>query len=146
MAKAFSIEDGNLGNVPLISSVTKTYKDIDLSFINRPSGDVYKKTDAAAVKQAIKNILLTNKGEKPFQPYYGGNLNDFLFELSTEFDELDIKETVANAITNYEPRALVRQVNVDVSPDFNSVNITVVFQVVSTNEVERVDVTLTRLR
>ena len=146
MAKAFSIEDGNLSNVPLISSVTKTYKDIDLSFTNRPSGDVYKKTDAAAVKQAIKNLLLTNKGEKPFQPYYGGNLNDFLFALSSEFDELDIKETVVNAITNYEPRALVRQVNVDVSPDFNSVNITVVFQVVSTNEVERVDVTLTRLR
>jgi phage baseplate assembly protein W len=146
MAKAFSIEDGNLANIPLTSSLTKTYSDIDLTFTNRPSGDVYKKTDAAAVKQAIKNILLTNQGEKPFDPYYGGELNSFLFSLSAEFDELDIKETIVNAINNYEPRADVRQVNVKLEPDYNSMVITVVFQVITTSEIEQVEVTLTRLR
>ena len=146
MAKAFSIEDGNLSNTTITSSVSRTYRDIDLTFANRPSGDVYKKTDAAAVKQAVKNLLLTNRGEKPFRPNFGGNLNDFLFSLSEEFDELDIKETVANVITNYEPRVIVRQVNVNVEPDYNSIEINVVFQIISTNTIESVDVTLARLR
>jgi len=146
MAKAFSIEDGNLSNAPLTSSISRAYKDIDLAFLNRPSGDIYKKTDAAAVKQAIKNLLLTNETEKPFLPTYGGNLNEFLFALSSEFDEIGIKEQVAQTIQNYEPRAIVKQVNVELLPDANSINVTVVFQVVTTLQVETVEVSLTRLR
>lgn len=146
MAKAFSIEDGNLSNVPLTSTISKRYKDIDLAFLNRPSGDVYKKTDAAAVKQAVKNLLMTNETEKPFRPNYGGNLNAFLFALSEEFDELDIKEQVSQTIENYEPRARVREVAVDINPEANSVNVTVIFQMVTTLQVETVQVSLTRLR
>jgi len=146
MAKAFSIEDGNLSNVPLTSSVTRTYKDLDLTFAKRPSGDVYKKVDAAAVKQSVKNILMTNFGEKPFQPYFGGNLNEFLFNLNTEFDDVQIVEDVRNAIRNYEPRAVVKEVKAVMQDDSYSIQVSVVFQVVSTNEVTRVDVSLTRLR
>jgi len=146
MAKAFSIEDGNLSNVPLTSSVTRTYKDLDLTFAKRPSGDVYKKVDAAAVKQSVKNILMTNFGEKPFQPYFGGNLNEFLFNLNTEFDDVQIVEDVRNAIRNYEPRAVVKEVKAVMNDDSYSIQVSVVFQVVSTNEVTRVDVSLTRLR
>jgi len=146
MAKAFSIEDGNLSNVPLTSSITRTYRDIDLTFTARPSGDIYKKTDAAAVKQAIKNILLTNRTEKPFQPLYGGNLNDFLFNLSTEFDEFDIEEAVTLAVNNYEPRAKILSVKSNIQEDYNSVNVEVTFQILSTSEVATTVVSLARLR
>ena len=146
MAKAFSIEDGNLSNRPISSTIAKRYKDIDLSFLNRPSGDIYKKTDAAAVKQSIKNLLMTSRTEKPFFPEYGGDLNSFLFSLSTEFDELDIKEQVAQTIENFEPRAQTLEVAVDISPDANSVNVTVIFKMVTTLQVETVQVSLTRLR
>ena len=71
--RAFSIEDGNIGTSNLISSRTETYKDIDLTFTNKASGDIFKKEHAASVKQAIKNLLLTNFSEKPFQPRFGGN-------------------------------------------------------------------------
>jgi len=146
MAKAFSIEDGNLSNTPLTSSISRTYKDIDLTFLNRASGDIFKKTDAAAVKQAIKNLLMTNETEKPFLPQYGGNLNAFLFSLSEEFDELDIKEQVSQAIDNFEPRARVREVAVDINADANLINVTVIFQMVTTMRLETVQVSLTRLR
>jgi len=146
MARRFSIEDGNLSNVPLISSRSVSYKDIDLTFQNRPSGDIYKKTEGAAVRQAIKNLLLTNRFEKPFDPNYGGGLNDFLFSLDQEFDELDIQERVSNVINNYEPRARVKLVNVEPSPDYNSIGVTVTCQVVSTEEQVQVDVSLTRVR
>lgn len=146
MAKAFSIEDGNLSTVPITSTRRRQYLDIDLIFANRPSGDIYKKSDAAAVKQAVKNLLLTNYGEKPFEPFYGGNLNDFLFNLDTEFDAHSINEAVTIAIDNYEPRARVEQVNSVLNPDYNSVTIRVVFRVTTTNQLETVQVNLARIR
>lgn len=146
MAKAFSIEDGNLTTVPLTSSITQTYKDIDLTFAKRSSGDIFKKTDAAAVKQSVKNILMTNPTEKPFDPYFGGGLNEFLFELSEEFSELDIQEQVAQAIENYEPRARVKAVNVSLNPDFNSMTVNVEFTVITTLENVVLEVNLVRLR
>ena len=87
--RAFSIEDGNLGSKTILTSRTKVSKDIDLSFAKKPSGDVFKKTDAAAVKQAVKNLLLTNFSEKPFLPRFGGNLNSLLFALNTDIDDED---------------------------------------------------------
>jgi phage baseplate assembly protein W len=146
MAKAFSIEDGNLAQIPITSSRTRLYKDLDLEFLNRPSGDIYKKTDAAAVKQAIKNLLMTNRFEKPFRPNFGGGLNEFLFSLSTEFDEIDIQERIFDVITSYEPRAAVQKVNVTLLPDNNSINVTVAFQVISTREVVELTLSLVRLR
>lgn len=146
MAKAFSIEDGNLAKVPITSSVTRLYKDIDLTFAKRSSGDIFKKTDAAAVKQSVKNILMTNPTEKPFDPYFGGGLNEFLFELSEEFSELDIQEQVAQAIENYEPRARVKAVNVSLNPDFNSMTVNVEFTVITTLENVVLEVDLVRLR
>lgn len=146
MAKAFSIEDGNLAKVPLVSSITKPYKDIDLTFAKKSSGDIFKKTDAAAVKQSVKNILLTNRTEKPFDPYFGGGLNDFLFELSDDFSDLDIKEQVAQAISNYEPRAVVKAVDVNLNPDFNSMSVRVEFSIITTLETVVLEVDLVRLR
>ena len=79
--RAFSIEDGNLNSRSIVTTRNKLFSDIDLTFSKRPSGDIFKKVDAAAVKQAVKNLLLTNAFEKPFQPTFGGNLNALLFEL-----------------------------------------------------------------
>ena len=56
--RAFSIEDGNLGVKTIISSQNRTFSDIDLTFAKKASGDVFKKNSAAAVKQAVKNLLL----------------------------------------------------------------------------------------
>lgn len=144
--KAFSLEDGNLATKPIVTSQTKTYNDIDLSFKKKTTGDVFKKTDAAAVKQSIKNILLTNRFEKPFSPYFGGDLGRFLFSLDTEFDEEDVRDRVISAVSNFEPRASIRRVNVEIAPDFNSVLVDVVFQIIATEEVDTLTVSLTRLR
>lgn len=146
MAKSLSIEDGNLQTKTILSSRTRVYKDIDLTFEKKLNGDVYAKNDAAAVKQSIKNLLLTNKTEKPFSPRFGGNLYNLLFELDTDFDIEDLEEVIGNAVSNYEPRGYVRNVNARHNPATNSVDITIVFQVISTSEVAEVNVSVTRLR
>lgn len=145
MARAYAAEDGDL-NTSLVSTRNQNYTDIDLSFSAKPSGDVYKKVDAAAVKQAVKNILLTSQGEKPFQPYFGSNLGNALFELDTDFDPDYIQNLVLDAIQNYEPRARVLSVSVRLQEDMNSIDVTVEFQIVNTREIVSVDVSLARLR
>lgn len=146
MARVFSLEDGNISKKPIITSQNRTYTDIDLSFSRKSTGDVFKKTDAASVKQAVKNLLLTNLGEKPFRPFYGGDLNRFLFNLSEEFDEVEIEDTIASAMAIDEPRAQLQNVRSVLSPDNNSVQVTVNFQVVSTQEPIELNITLARLR
>lgn len=147
MAKAFSIEDGNLSNKPITASKSRTYKDIDCSFEKKiTSGDIYKKTDAEAVKQSVRNLLLTNRGEKPFQPYYGSRLQRLMFSLDTETDESDVEDVVREAITNYERRARVLSVQANFSPDYNSANVTVFLRIVNTMEDVSVTVTIARVR
>ena len=97
-------------------------------------------------KQNFKNLLLTNQTEKPFQPYFGGNLNSFLFSLTEDFDEFEIREDIINAVNNYEPRAIILNVDPRISPDHNSVYVKITFQVVSTATEEELNLTLTRIR
>ena len=146
VAKAFSIEDGNQNTLTLVGARKRVYSDVDLTFAKRLDGDVFKKQNAAAVKQSVKNILMTNYTEKPFQPFFGGNLNDFLFELNDGIEEEDIEDRIETAIRTYEPRADVLDVKVISNPDNYDIRVTVSFKVVSTSEEVTLNLSLTRLR
>ena len=99
--RVHSIEDGNQQGLSLVSGRRRVYSDIDLTFAQKPDGDVFKKQNVADVKQAVKNLLLTNFGEKPFNPFFGGNLNDFLFELNDGINEADVEDEVRRAILSF---------------------------------------------
>jgi len=146
MARVFSQEDGNIETKPIITNRTVSYSDIDLTFSPRSTGDIFKKTDAAAVKQSVKNILLTNHGEKPFDHYYGGNLNSFLFENMEDMDDYEMRDVISAAIHNHEPRAILKGVQVNALPDNNKIEVSVKFQVINTYEEIDLNVELTRLR
>jgi phage baseplate assembly protein W len=146
MATQLSTEDGNLGVSTLIGTRTKLYKDIDLTFANKTSGEIFKKEDAAAVKQAVKNLILTNYFEKPFQPLFGGNLREMLFDLADDDAEEDIEERIKNAIGVFEPRAQALNVTAIATPDRNSIRVTVEFRVINTQETVTVTTVLARLR
>ena len=144
--RVLSTEDGNLQKSTLISSRTVDYLDIDLTFAKRPSGDIYKKKDASAVKQSIKNLLLTDFYEKPFQPFFGGNLRAMLFELADEDTEDEVEENIRNAINKYEPRAEILTITVNVLPDQNDMRVSVYFKIISTQETVTFTTNLSRLR
>ena len=146
VTKAFSIEDGDQQGLTLVGARKRVYSDIDLTFAKKINGDVFKKQNAAAVKQSVKNLLMTNYTEKPFQPFFGGNLNDFLFELNDGIDDEDIEDRVETAIRTYEPRADVLDVKVISNPDNYDISVTVTFKVVSTSEEVTLNLSLTRLR
>ncbi len=147
MAKAFSIQDGNLQNKPITTTIKRTYSDIDCTFTPNPTtGDIYKTTDAAAVRQSVKNLLMTEKGVMPFRPYYGAGLEQILFSLSTDLDEDDIEQRVRSTIENYEPRAVLKDIQVNINPDYNSASLTITFSVVNTTKVVTLGLTIARAR
>tara|TARA_Y100001972_G_scaffold114887_1_gene150939 strand:- start:286 stop:729 length:444 start_codon:yes stop_codon:yes gene_type:complete len=144
--RAFSIEDGNIGNTSILTAKNNVYSDLDLVFAKKGSGDIFKKQHAAAVKQAVRNLLLTNFSEKPFLPGFGGDLNSMLFRLSTDIDDDNLEDDIIKAIETYEPRAKVLGVTTKVSPDNHEVKATVNFQIINTLEESFVEISLTRLR
>ena len=145
MARVFAREDGNLQTRPITTSRSRSYTDIDLTFAKKGSGDVFKKTDAAAVKQSVKNLLLTNHGEKPFDYSFGGDLYRFLFDLD-DVDKFEIEDIVMNALARYEPRAIFKGIDVKPNPGRNSVSVLVKFQVINVPDILEVNVNITRLR
>ena len=83
-------------------------------------------------KQAIsnlKNLLLTTKGERPFQPLFGANIYSLLFEnIQSDLDSL-LEESLTNDIKFWLPYILLDGVNVNTQPDYNKVTIDIKFRV-----------------
>tara|TARA_B100001115_G_scaffold114993_1_gene85388 strand:- start:228 stop:656 length:429 start_codon:yes stop_codon:yes gene_type:complete len=106
----------------------RIYKDLNMSFTKNPATkDVARLFDIQAIKRSVKNIILTNKYERPFNPDFGCNLRGFLFENITEPLLVIIKDRVAMAIEKYEPRVSVEDVVVKNSTDPNGIRISVSF-------------------
>ena len=154
--RVFSNEYGNGNAKSIVVTRVKQNSDIYLSFSSKFIGtdsagvnvkaDIFKKTNAAAVKQAVRTLLLTNYTERPFMQRFGGNLSDMLFRLSTEIDDAGLEKRISNAIESYEPRVQILNINTVVSPDNNDVRVTVSFLILSTLQQESVELNLTRLR
>jgi phage baseplate assembly protein W len=76
----------------------------------------------------------------------GADLGSLLFELDTDLNKRDIKTLVESTISNYEPRAIVNQVIVNIKPDYNSVDVLVKFNVVDFEQEVSVNVNIARIR
>jgi phage baseplate assembly protein W len=124
----------------------RIYSDLNLSFTKNPATkDVSRNFDVQAIKRAVKNIILTNKYEKPFNSSFGCNLRGFLFENITDPIMVIIKDRIAKAITDYEPRVTVQ--NISVSNDgANGLNISVSILIVGATEPVTVSTFLQRVR
>ena len=145
--RSLSIEDRKLDTgAKITASSDRFYSDIDLSFKKKKNGDIFKKTDANAVKQAVKNLILTNHYEKPFSPFFGGNIRYMLFVLGDQFLDFEIKQKIKQAIKNYEPRAEVLDISTNYRDYANSLDVSITFLILSTNETITLETEISRLR
>ena len=125
----------------------RIYKDIDMSFApNALTKDVGKKFDVNAVKQAIKNVLLTKKGEKPFNPNYGSGVYDLLFEPMDYFVSSIMQKEIETTLENYERRVKVIDVICEPNFELNQYEIRIEFYVVGIKEPQVYTNILERLR
>ena len=126
----------------------RSYTDIDFGFRANPvTGDIALKRDEQAVKQSVINILSTNRGERPFDPDFGANIRNQLFENFDPIVKQLIDDDIRSALRNYEPRVRVLNVQVDAKPDQNSIDISVEFEIQSPEQtVTTVNFSVERLR
>lgn len=110
------------------------------------SEDVAVKTNENAVRQSIRNLILTDTGERRMQPNLGGNIRKLLFENFTPQTVVTVKERIRNLIREEEPRANLREVTVSSNEDNNAIAITIVFSVINRQELVQMEVVLERVR
>lgn len=123
------------------------YKDIPLSFTPHPvTGNVIPLTNEEAVKQSVKNIVLTNFFERPYKVGFGGNITAQLFENMDSFTKFTIAKNIRVALQNYEPRANVIDIRINTDYDTNTLSATILFSVKSLQEPITVNVILYRVR
>ena len=110
---------------------SRAFKDINLSFKRHPvTNDVVTIRDEDAIKKSVKNIIFTILGEKPFLPQFGSVINEALFDLNTNLNEIRVIDEIRTSLLNYEPRIDNIDVNVTVAPDTNEMNCTVQYDIV----------------
>ena len=130
---------------------THIYKDLNLFFTKHPlTADVSKVTDVQAIKRSVRNLVLTNRGERLFHPEIGGDVKGSLFENFTPLAVIELQSAVSHVISTYEPRVVLEEVVVNDSIrdlDANRLKILVQFSLVNIpNVIEEVEVFLNRIR
>tara|TARA_B110000438_G_C15398031_1_gene472101 strand:- start:118 stop:534 length:417 start_codon:yes stop_codon:yes gene_type:complete len=130
-----------------LSTNSRRWSDLDLDFQAHPvTKDIVIKTDVEAVKRSVRNLILTNRYERPFQPQIDGGVTRHLFELSSPMTKSNIQGAIKTAISNFEPRAEVISVFVGGDLDRNGFDVTIEFRVVNHPNPVTIELFLERLR
>lgn len=110
------------------------------------SDDVAVKVNEAAIRQSIRNLILTDSGERRMQPDLGGNIRKMLFENFTPQTVVSMKQRIENLVREREPRASLRDVIITSMEDRNAIAINIIFTVINRQEPISMEVILERVR
>ena len=103
--------------------ISKSFRDFSLTFEkNAVTNDILSLKNEAAIKESVKNIVLYNFYEKPFDPFFGGNILGLLFEKSTPTMVLEVKNRIEQSIEIHEPRVTAVSVTVQFEENRNELN------------------------
>lgn len=137
---------GNGATNPLLREIV--FSDVNYSFTPHPvTGKLPVVKNEDAIKRAIRANILTNFGERPYLPDFGGNIIAMLFENANDplLDEV-LTAQIENSVLKYEPRAKLIETNVSVKPDQNGINVTIRFLPVNSRLPVELDVEIERVR
>ena len=126
---------------------TRIFSDLDLNFTAHPvTGDITRRYDDNAIKQSVKNLLLTRNFERPFHSEIGSPIRQLLFDNPGPLFNVMLKRAVIDVINNFEPRVNIIDVRVDDYSDANEVYVTLEFTIVNTERPLTLDLALERTR
>jgi phage baseplate assembly protein W len=125
----------------------RTFRDLDLNFTIHPvKKDINVYKNEFAIINSIKNLVLTNHYDRPFQPEIGSNIRRLLFEQVDSITAAQIEREITEVIGNFEPRAQVSRVNAIPSPDENLYKIRLEFFIINSSEPITINFFLERIR
>jgi phage baseplate assembly protein W len=132
----------------IVRNDDKVYADLDLSLAKHPIyDDIRPLKDIAAVKNSVRNLILTNRGERPFQPNVGSGIFDLLFEHINVYNLQSVRASVEDMLYSYEPR--INQISTIITPDRsgeNGIIVSVNFNISGIASEQTMDFYLERLR
>lgn len=110
----------------------ETYSDFTNNLVRHPITNqlvVLKNEDA--VRQAFRNLIMTNIFARFFNPFFGTDINASLFELDTPFLTEDIRNAISLSARQFEPRVTITNLAVLDAPNGNGIAVNIVFQLVN---------------
>jgi phage baseplate assembly protein W len=129
------------------TSSPAVYSDIPLDLKIHPNlYDVRPLKDTRAVQQSVKNLVLSNFTDRPFQPYLGSNVTALLFEPADVGTAIALKEEIIRVLTDHEPRIANVTVQVFDNSDRNAYKINIGYTIVISDTNDNTEFYLERLR
>ena len=130
-----------------MAKATRLFSDLDLNFSPHPvTGDLVRKFDDNAIKQSLKNLIMTKNNERPFHSEIGSPIPGLLFEPLTPVTALMVRRSIIDLISNFEPRVELIEVEVIASDDNNSLYVSITFKIVNSERPITLDLALERTR
>ena len=152
MAKTINTGFDDAQSVNQSSKTTYLYKDMSLYFTRNPvTGDVTTDTDVQDIKRAVRNLVMTNRFDRPFHPEIASRVRESLFEMFTPVTFNIIKNAIQEILSLYEPRVTVTNIVIS-DPEYtymdqNTMPIKIFFTLNNAPEtLEEVNVVLERIR
>ncbi len=125
----------------------RSFKDLDLNFTIHPvKKDINTHKNEYAITNAVKNLILTNHYERPFQPEIGSNIRRLLFENIDPVTGSQIEAEIIQTIDNFEPRVQTSKVTVLPDPDNNGFKVELEFFVINNPDPITINFFLERIR
>ena len=125
----------------------RLYSAFDMSMTLHPvKKDITPLTDLQAVRNAVKNLVLTNFSERPFQSKLGSNVTALLFNPADQFTAIQMKKEIYRLLEDHEPRVKATKVQILDDTDANAYRVSINFNVVQANTQTGVEFALQRLR
>ena len=137
---------GDISKAKVVSK-KKPWRDLDLSLKIHPiRKDIIPLKDDVAIKNAIKNLLISNFYDRPFATDKGANLKGLLFEPNDPITRISMREQIRAVIKKYEPRVAVQKIDISDTNNENGYRIVVSFRIKEYDSNESVEIILRRLR
>jgi phage baseplate assembly protein W len=125
----------------------RNFSDIDLNFTAHPvTKDIVRKYDDNAIKQSLRNLILTSNYERPFHSEIGSQVRSLLFEPASPMLAVSMRKAIFDLVNNFEPRVELIDVLVNFNPDENYLLLKVEFKIVNTERPLTLDLVLERTR
>ena len=123
------------------------YSDFYTNFNVHPQNkQLAKYTNENSVKRSVRNLILTEPGERLFQPDIGCKIRSLLFENMNSVTALQLQNTIEETIKLHEKRARIISVEVIPNEDTHAYDVYIIFEVINSITPVALNITLYRAR
>ena len=114
-----------------LGKVSRSFKDLSFNFTKNPiTNDIVVLKNNEAIKQSVKNLVLTKLGERVFRPEIGTDVSSYLFELNRSVAANELIQQIEQVLEFYESRIILQRIDVDVDDALNSFDVSIEYLIV----------------